>query len=238
MTPFADAEGGETKSTTVAVWPRLSTTVTVALPAKVEVSVETKGFELTTAELNVPKVLVKVTELAPGAFTVTTCPTPVDMVELFAGEATAIAFPAVTLNANVLALPKAVTFTLAPPTATPETDALAIPLAFVTAVTLLNANTVGSVTAKVTALFATVAPFASVTTALKFTLLPPAISELPPVLVTVNVAPLICTWRVAGLAVHEEQLAVTVASRVDSTVESATNVTMARPVVASVVTMD
>jgi hypothetical protein len=59
---------------------------------------------------------------------------------------------------------------------------------------------------------------------------------VPPEVARAKEAPLICTCNVAALAEQAAQLAVTVATRVDWLLGSAVKVTVASPVVASVVT--
>lgn len=121
----------------------------------------------------------------------------------------------VTVKLCDFALPRAVTLILAVPAPTPETEVLYTPDAFVVPLVPLIPKTLLSVDAKVTATPCIGAPLASLTVALSETVLPPAVSAEPPELLTVNVAPLICTCKLLGLAEHDPQLAVTVAIRVN-----------------------
>lgn len=137
------------------------------------------------------------------------------MTELLAGEVmTSVPTGAVTVNAKAFALPSTETLTLALPAVNPETTVDTTPEVFVLPLKELNPNTNASVEAKVTGTPAKTAPLASFTVALKVIVLPPAVKALPPELATVSVAPLTCTGTEEAAAKQEEQLAVTVATRV------------------------
>jgi hypothetical protein len=209
------AEGGETCSTMLTFRPKLSVTVTVAVPACGDVNTDEPTFPLNETGPKVPKVLKKFMDAAPGADTLMVWPRLVTIAELFAGDEIASTPPTAgfTVNGCVLAFPRADTVILALPDANPETVVDATPPTVVAAA-LLRPRTVESVVAKVTGVPESKTPLASFTVADKTTVLPPAVNVVPPELETVTVAPLICTGTEDVVAVQAEQLAVTVATRV------------------------
>ena len=87
--------GGETTKVRFTKRDKLSTIVTVAVPACEDVKLAdavllaTATFWLVAPFPNVPRVVVKVTVDAPGADTVMSFGVPVTITELFAGEVTA-----------------------------------------------------------------------------------------------------------------------------------------------------
>jgi hypothetical protein len=158
------------------------------------------------------------------------------MAELFAGaDIVKVPTGAVTVKARLLAFPSADTLILPLPATNPETTVVAIPAELVVTAIELSPSTALSVEANVTGTPASATLLAFFMVVLKVTVFPPAVREVPPELPTDTVAPLICTIRADGLAIHALQLADTVATRVVWSAELATKVTVASPVL-SVVT--
>ena len=189
--------------------------------------------------VKVPKVLAKVREVAPGADTTTCFVTFVTIVKSLAGTVVTVSAPtaALTVKDKELAFPSAVTVTgvaevLA---ARPDTVVVTTPDELVVPVAVDTPNTVASVATKVTGTPANTTPLAFLTKAVKVTVLPPAVKVVPAELETVSVAPLIWIGNEAAAAAHDAQVAETVATRVVWSEELAVKVTVANPVVTSVV---
>lgn len=189
--------GGETNKVRLTVRDKLSNIVTVAVPACEDVRVA-DAVLLATATIwlvvpfpNVPRVVVKVTVVAPGADTVIGFGAFVTIPELFVGEVTASTVVAKPLEkAWDWALPSAEALMLAVPAVTPDTATVATPKLLVTLVVALNPRIAGSVAANDTVIPDIATPNTSLTVAFSVVLAPPTISEDAPELVTATLAPI------------------------------------------------